>query len=101
MSKPKILIFGAGGHARVIIDIVEKQGTYTIAGLIDDTPSKRGTRLENYEILGATADIPQLQANLGLEGIIIALGDNCIRSRVTDKVKSLCSTLVYVIAIHP
>tara|TARA_B100000959_G_C14572664_1_gene456523 strand:+ start:401 stop:514 length:114 start_codon:yes stop_codon:yes gene_type:complete len=30
-----ILIFGTGGHAKVIVDIIEKQRKYNIAGFID------------------------------------------------------------------
>ena len=40
MAKPgqadDLLIFGASGHAKVVIDIVEKQGRYRIGGLLDD-----------------------------------------------------------------
>ncbi|MEA3317558.1 MAG: transferase, partial [Bacteroidota bacterium] len=30
-----IVIFGSGGHAKVIIDIIEQQQKYNIIGLID------------------------------------------------------------------
>ncbi len=32
----KIFIFGAGGHSKVVIDIVEQAGGRQIVGLIDD-----------------------------------------------------------------
>ena len=30
MNKPKVLIFGSSGHAKVVIDIFEKEGIYEI-----------------------------------------------------------------------
>ena len=48
-QRPKILIVGASGHAKVIIDIVEQQGTYEIAGLID---SFREPGMQNNGVYG-------------------------------------------------
>ena len=41
--KEKIFVFGASGHAKVVIDIIEKQGLYRIAFLVDDDLSLKGT----------------------------------------------------------
>lgn len=32
-----IVIIGSSGHAKVIIDIVQQEGKYNIAGLLDHT----------------------------------------------------------------
>ena len=34
MSKPGLILIGAGGHARSCIDVIEQQGQYQIAGLV-------------------------------------------------------------------
>jgi sugar O-acyltransferase (sialic acid O-acetyltransferase NeuD family) len=34
MSKPGLILIGAGGHARACIDVIEQQGQYPIAGLV-------------------------------------------------------------------
>ena len=34
MSKPGLILVGAGGHAHACIDVIEQQGRYQIAGLI-------------------------------------------------------------------
>ena len=34
-----LLVYGASGHAKVIIDAVIKEGKYRIVGIIDDDPS--------------------------------------------------------------
>jgi sugar O-acyltransferase (sialic acid O-acetyltransferase NeuD family) len=47
-----LLVIGAGGHARVLVDIAEKQGRYRIAGLLDDRAQMRGTEVLGYPVLG-------------------------------------------------
>ena len=32
----QVMIFGSGGHANVVIDLIEKQGNFEIIGLLDD-----------------------------------------------------------------
>ena len=34
MSKPSLILIGAGGHARACNDVIEHLGTFDIAGLI-------------------------------------------------------------------
>jgi sugar O-acyltransferase (sialic acid O-acetyltransferase NeuD family) len=47
-----VLVIGAGGHARVAIDVAEKQGRYRVVGLIDDRPALAGTDFMGYPVLG-------------------------------------------------
>jgi len=95
--KDKVLIYGASGHGKVIIDIIEKDGGYEIAGFIDDDPAIQGRDFYGYPILGGF--------DLLNEGIyhdcklILAIGDNRARSRLWERIKELGYELVY--AIHP
>jgi len=34
MSKPSLILIGAGGHAHACIDVIEQQDKYQIAGLV-------------------------------------------------------------------
>ena len=36
-----IIIFGTGGNAKVIVDIIEKQGKFNTAGFIDNDCKKK------------------------------------------------------------
>jgi sugar O-acyltransferase (sialic acid O-acetyltransferase NeuD family) len=47
-----LLIVGAGGHARVIADLVEKQARYRIVGLLDEHPGLVGSTILGYPVLG-------------------------------------------------
>lgn len=58
MSKPLILI-GGGGHAKSCIDVIEEEGAYTVAGIID-VAEKLHSKILNYEVTGTDDDIPAL-----------------------------------------
>ena len=45
----KIILIGAGGHAKSCIDVIESEKKFKIIGLIDN---KRKENILNYKILG-------------------------------------------------
>jgi FlaA1/EpsC-like NDP-sugar epimerase len=61
MSKPRVFVVGAGGHAKVVLDILERDGRYDIAFLIDENPSLKGTDVYGYRVLGNGADLAALR----------------------------------------
>ncbi|MBX7059479.1 MAG: NeuD/PglB/VioB family sugar acetyltransferase [Leptospirales bacterium] len=61
MTAPKILLVGAGGHARSVIDVVETAGEYDIVGLVG-TPEQVGQQLLGRPILGHDGDLQKLRA---------------------------------------
>ncbi len=59
MNKPEIILVGGGGHCRSCIDVVEQQGHYRIAGVVD-LPEKIGQKVLGYPIIGGDEDLPRL-----------------------------------------
>ena len=41
LSVQPVLVVGAGGHAKVVIELIQAEGCYRIAGLIDADPTPR------------------------------------------------------------
>jgi sugar O-acyltransferase (sialic acid O-acetyltransferase NeuD family) len=80
-AKEKLVVFGAGGHAKVVIDIIERQGSYEIAGLLDDDIGHKGERFFGYPVLGTRAELPAL-ISAQLCHTIVAIGDNAGRVAV-------------------
>jgi len=80
-AKEKLLVFGAGGHAKVVIDIIEQQGVYEIAGLLDDDLKHKGGSFFGYSVLGTRADLPAL-ISAELRHAIVTIGDNASRAAV-------------------
>lgn len=59
MSRPAILLVGAGGHARACIDVIEQDGRFDVAGLVG-LPAEMGTSILGYPVLGGDEDLPEL-----------------------------------------
>jgi sugar O-acyltransferase (sialic acid O-acetyltransferase NeuD family) len=77
-------LYGASGHAKVIIDILIDSGIQ-VNGLIDDDES-----LES--LLG----YPVVHGKMDLSPVIVSIGNNPIRKKVVDKLSG-----VFGKAIHP
>ncbi|GKX30820.1 acetyltransferase [Vallitalea longa] len=90
-----IVVFGAGGHSKVIIDIIEREGKYSIIGLIDNY--NRAESHFGYHIL--TDEIEVIMNNV--YGGIIAIGDNWSRHVITDEIKSINPNFRFVSCISP
>lgn len=93
-----IVIFGAGGHAKTVIDTVESQGVFCIKGLLDGN-KQAGEIVYGYEVLGDTSWL--VKSGAFIDGIIVAIGDNWRRSSVVQSIKNLQPDLPFVTAIHP
>jgi sugar O-acyltransferase (sialic acid O-acetyltransferase NeuD family) len=59
MSKPEIIIFGAGGHALACIDVIEQHGVYTIAGLVGLKDEVNSTHF-GYSVIAEDDDLDLL-----------------------------------------
>lgn len=75
-SPPSIAVLGAGGHAKVVIELIRAAGRYRIAGLIDADPTPR--EVMGIEVIGTDADLPALGRS-GLRQAFVAIGDNQAR----------------------
>ena len=93
-------IVGSSGHAKVVIDILERRPEYRIAGLFD-LPRLVGKEVLGYPILGSEEQLPQYRQSQELDGVIVAIGDNDLRRKVVESIERLCPVLPFVRAIHP
>jgi len=93
-----VIVFGSGGHASVIIDIIEKQGTYRIIGLIDDF-KKKGETLLGYKIIGGFEELINLSGVI--YGGIAAIGDNFARHEVVGRIKIALPDFKFISPVHP
>src|SRR5687768_18206802 len=72
-----VLILGAGGHGKVILDILRAAGEHKPVGFIDADRSLAGTTVNGLPVLGPPNLLPKLRANV--KGAIVAIGDNHTR----------------------
>lgn len=96
-ERERIFVFGASGHAKVVIDVIERQGLYDIAFLVDDDPALKGTVLFGYPVLGGKEELTA-QAGPVRRGIV-AIGGNRARGAVAAWLAD--HGLGLVTAVHP
>ncbi len=59
MSKPGLILLGAGGHAHACMDVIEQHGQYEIAGLVG-MPEEVNSRSQGYSVIASDCDLPEL-----------------------------------------
>jgi sugar O-acyltransferase (sialic acid O-acetyltransferase NeuD family) len=95
----RVLLAGAGGHALVVADTLQRMGAggeaVEIGGCFDDNPALTGGQLLGIPVLGAIADIPTVPH----DAVIIGIGDNAARRRVFDSLQA--GGEQFVVARHP
>ena len=95
----QVVIWGASGHAMVVADIVRLQGTYTIAGFLDNiNPQRRGTAFCESVILGGEEQLALLPAQ-GIMHILLGFGD--CQARLEKSKYLLSQGFLLPVAIHP
>lgn len=94
-----ITLFGASGHAKVVIDVLERGG-YPIELIVDDNAVLHGAEFYSYHIAGGRS---VLQSRLdGGEPVhcMVAIGNNRMRAEVSAWLSSIGAVLAPA-AIHP
>jgi sugar O-acyltransferase (sialic acid O-acetyltransferase NeuD family) len=95
-----VVLFGAGLHANVCIDVIEKRGDYKIIGIIDSV-SEVGSFKYGYQIIGKQENVAELIIKYKFEVGLIAIGDNYARKFVYDDIITRLPHFTFINAIHP
>ncbi|MFW6154561.1 MAG: acetyltransferase [Planctomycetota bacterium] len=93
------IIVGAGGHGRVVLDILRQAHRSDPVGFIDSNPALRGHKVDGIDVLGSLTDLPALRRRLDIDAAIVAIGDNATRDRYAKILSGHGLRLVN--AIHP
>ena len=80
----EVFLFGAGGHSKLVIETVRRQGLYSLVGLLDDNVVTWGGQVLGVPILGGREKLAELQAD-GVRCCFVSIGDNVSRQQVTGE----------------
>ena len=87
-----MIIYGASGHAKVIIDIIKSGNCHSIDLIVDDNPAIK--TILNYKVEH------QLGDNMQDQEVVLAIGKNNIRYNLAKKLKHhFCSPLIHTSAV--
>lgn len=84
-----IAVIGAGGHAKITVDLINELNIYEIIGFYDDNES---AKLYNLTNLGKVNNIDS-----SIKNFIVGIGDDKIRKNIFENNKNLN----WVTLIHP
>lgn len=84
-----VYVFGAGGHGKVVLDVLLWENKYVIKGILDDAPQSDSL----FDIpIKKNFNRKKLQAR----NCIVAIGDNAIRKRIVTTLDTN-----FIMTIHP
>lgn len=94
-----LIVWGAGGHAKVVADIVAQAGGYRILGFVDDSAGKLQTsRFLGIRVFSDRGKLVPFAKKKGAE-IVIAIGNCASRMRLAGEARSagfkLCAPLIH------
>ena len=86
MEKEKIVIIGAGQHARVVLYNVEEQNKYEVIGYLDSDDNRIGDIFEGKKILGnyQKENLKEFSKKIGTNKFFIGFGNMKYRKKVFD-----------------
>ena len=100
LAHNEIILLGGGGHAKVLIDLINTSGQFEISGILDSQLLIETTVL-NVPVLGDDDLLPGLYGK-GIRNVCIAIGsvrDTVKRRILFDKVKQIGFFVPYL--LHP
>ena len=97
MTKPRLLVVGAGGHGRSVAEAVLMLGDFDLVGFLDDGAFASGGDVWGLPVLGpanAFADYAALVSHA-----VVAIGNNALRQKMCAQLQAAGFALARV--VHP
>ena len=96
--KHELLLVGGGGHCRSVIDVIEQEGKYSIAGIVDNDLNV-GEKIIDYEIIGKDEALKDFRKKYDFAFITVGqINSSIIRIRLYSILLKLGFTLPIIIS---
>ncbi len=90
MSKKEIILLGAGGHCHSCIDVIESEGVFEIAGIVEQERSNKTGSVLGYPIIGYDNELPKLKKRFDYSFITVGqMGSSVLRKQLYDALVKL------------
>jgi sugar O-acyltransferase (sialic acid O-acetyltransferase NeuD family) len=84
MSERRIFVYGAGGHGKVVADIVACKGESEFAGFVDDREELWGGRVMGLPVLGG-GEWLRREAEYSRVAVALGVGDGRARRTIAER----------------
>lgn len=91
-----ILIVGAGGLGKEIVDLIRQIGNYNIVGFLDDDITKKGAYFNGVPVLGTIGDLQQFRQ---VKNLVLAVANPALKYKLYEYSK-ICQ-FTFPNLIHP
>lgn len=101
MQQPGIIGIGAGGHCRVVMDLIRQQGVWQLHGVLDADPALHGNCLDGVPVLGDDSLLRDLRQQ-GIQTAFLgvgSIGNPAIRQKIHQRL--LESGFCCPVLVHP
>lgn len=95
MAKQDLIIYGASGHGKVVLDAARCSGRFRVVGFLDDNPLLINQTLSGVSILGGRERLGEYQGC----HIVLGIGSNEARRTVAERVHAL--GFQFALVVHP
>ncbi|MBK0401704.1 acetyltransferase [Adhaeribacter sp. BT258] len=97
-AKEPILLIGGGGNCKSVIEAIESEGKYQVAGIVD-APDRVGKLVLGYPIIGSDEDLPEFLKQVPNALITVGqLKSAASRIRIFDAIKAAGARLPVIVA---
>jgi sugar O-acyltransferase (sialic acid O-acetyltransferase NeuD family) len=98
-TRKRVLVWGAGGHGKVVVDAILSGEKWEIGGVIDEDRRKSGSEVLGVPVMLFDGDLMRMAQRLQCEYATIAIGDNYTRSEKFELLRS--AGLAAATVVHP
>lgn len=96
--KPKILLIGGGGHCKSVIDVIEQEDKYTIAGIVDKKEFI-GQDVLGYKVIGCDDDLAELFKTYKYAVVTVGqIKSNSLKVKIFNNLKNIGYTIPTIIS---
>jgi len=92
----KLVLIGAGSHARVVLEAIRAAGQFEVVGMVDPHPP--APTVLGVPVLGGDEVLPGLRRE-GITSAVVALGGNALRQRIGARLRDFGFDLPSI--VHP
>lgn len=98
----EIIIFGGGGHAKIVLDCIKLMKNYRIIGFVDNKNYSFALS-KKIKYLGSVEDFSKIIKGQEIQNIfgIVAIGSNIIRKKIVLEVNKFIKKFKWANIIHP
>lgn len=93
-----IVVFGAGPHSKVVIDVLREMDEYQTVGIIDSERSIDSI-FYGYKVIGRQTELIRLSEEYKFNAGIVAVGDNYSREKIAQDIIAQCKNFIFINAI--